>query len=109
MAKSFLEEDRNTHQMISGILFFGVPSQGMNIQSLIPMVGDQPNRALLDSLGPNSAILRKQSEDLCTVVNSAPFEIVNFYETQMSPTARLSVRSQKAQSASRNCSTDGYT
>ncbi|KAK7714593.1 hypothetical protein SLS57_007069 [Botryosphaeria dothidea] len=58
------------------------------------MVGDQPNRALLDSLGPNSAILRKQSEDLCTVVNSAPFEIVNFYETQMSPTARLSVTGQ---------------
>lgn len=43
-----------------GALFFGVPSQGMDISSLVPMVGDQPNRFFLESLGKESEILQEQ-------------------------------------------------
>jgi len=39
---------------------FGVPNQGMDITSLVPMVQDQPNQTLLHSLGTESQILRNQ-------------------------------------------------
>lgn len=35
---------------IVGAVFFEVPNDGMSIESLIPMVGDQPNRFLLESI-----------------------------------------------------------
>lgn len=74
---------------ICGIVFFGVPSQGMNIESLIPMVGDeQPNRFLLESLGRTSAVLVDQGREFRDTSNHENFKIVSFYETKMSPTAR---------------------
>src|ERR1700761_7173182 len=73
---------------ICGILFFGVPSQGMQIESLIPMVGDQSNRFLLESLGPNSAVLRTQNSQFQDVLQSNNAKLVLFFETKLSPTAR---------------------
>jgi hypothetical protein len=35
---------------IAGAVFFGVPSQGMKINSLRPLVKDQLNESLLNSL-----------------------------------------------------------
>jgi protein SERAC1 len=70
-----------------GALFFGVPNQGMDISSLIPMVKDQPNRHFLESLGRESDLLRKQSR---AFPKAFPFKdsiIYCFYETLGSPTA----------------------
>jgi hypothetical protein len=56
-----MKRDKNHQALLDsiyGALFFGVPNQGMEIASLVPMVKDQPNQALLHSLGKESQILR---------------------------------------------------
>jgi hypothetical protein len=72
---------------IHGALFFGVPSQGMAIESLIPMVRDQPNEELLKSLGPGSEMLRRQSIAFRKAFDQQP-QIAYFYERQKSPIAK---------------------
>jgi predicted alpha/beta hydrolase family esterase len=58
-----MKRDKNHRALLDsiyGALFFGVPNQGMEIASLVPIVKDQPNEALLNSLGKESQILRNQ-------------------------------------------------
>lgn len=76
-------------ESIYGGLFFGVPSQGMDIASLIPMVAGQPNQALLHTLGKESQLLRNQSRDFPKAFDCKDSEIFCYYETEMSPTAKL--------------------
>lgn len=73
------------------ILFFGVPSQGMNIESIIPMVGDQPNRALVESLSKVSETLITQQAAFVQVFPLNGSELICFYETRQSPTAERKV------------------
>ena|ERR1700730_17248635 len=70
-----------------GALFFGVPSQGMDISSLVPMVGDQPNRHFLESLGKESEILQEQRVRFPKAFDFRDSEIISFFETLESPTA----------------------
>jgi hypothetical protein len=70
-----------------GALFFGVPSQGLDISSLIPMVKNQSNRYFLESLGKESDLLRKQSRAFAKAFPFRDSELYCFYETLMSPTA----------------------
>jgi protein SERAC1 len=79
--------DQMNLEAIYGILFFGVPSQGMNIESLIAMVGDQPNRYLLESLGKESDLLQEQRLHFPEAFPFRDSEIICFYETMKSPTA----------------------
>lgn len=72
---------------ICGILFFGVPSQGMEISSLVPIVGDHSNRALLESLGKGSVFLQMQKERFEKLFDTERFPVIYFYETKKSPTA----------------------
>ena len=76
---------------IYGIVFFGVPHDGMDISSLIPMVGDGPNRFLIESLSRiNSQILCIQQREFHTALGKeGSSEIVCFYETLRSPTAEV--------------------
>src|SRR5450432_4046488 len=78
--KSFLDS-------IRGALFFGVPSQGMDVESLIQIVRNQPNEELLRSLGPHSKVLRDQSRAFKDAFRQS-LPIAYFYECQTSPTAR---------------------
>ncbi|OBT60680.1 hypothetical protein VE03_09999 [Pseudogymnoascus sp. 23342-1-I1] len=85
-----MKRDKNHHALLDsiyGALFFGVPSQGMEITSLIPLVKDQPNQGLLHSLGKESQILRNQCRDFPKAFGHEHSEIICFYETDMSPTA----------------------
>lgn len=61
LRKGHTDSDRLTFGAIKGVVFFGVPSQGMDIKSLIPMVGNQSNTGFLHTLGPNSPVLRRQT------------------------------------------------
>ena len=72
---------------IYGALFFGVPNQGMEIESLIPMVKNQFNQVLLHSLSNESQLLRNQSRDFLKAFDFPESKIVCFYETVASPTA----------------------
>ena len=76
-----------------GALFFGVPNQGMDISSLVPMVGDQPNRSFLESLGKESQILQEQRVNFPKAFHFRDSEIISFFETQESPTAEQVSRS----------------
>jgi hypothetical protein len=72
---------------IYGALFFGVPNDGMDIKSLIPIAENQVNQGLLHSISNESELLRKQSRDFAKAFDSSESQIVCFYETLTSPTA----------------------
>jgi hypothetical protein len=82
------DSEQNLIRQILGGLFFGVPNDGMDIESLIPMVDNQPNRLLLESLrAVNSQVLRLQRRNFARFLNRTAFKIFCFYETRLSPTA----------------------
>ncbi|KAG9253647.1 uncharacterized protein F5Z01DRAFT_657852 [Emericellopsis atlantica] len=84
------ERDRHALNCIAGAMFFGVPNKGMDITSLIPMVGHQPNRPLLDSISSDSELLGAQSvafQDAVSSMSSGGLPIFSIYETLLSPTA----------------------
>ncbi|KAK3353279.1 hypothetical protein B0T25DRAFT_207363 [Lasiosphaeria hispida] len=86
LTESNLELDQV--RRIAGALFFGVPNDGMDIASLIPMVNDQPNRFLLESLSTiNSQVLRLQERSFAKFLDQTALNIFCFYETRLSPTA----------------------
>lgn len=81
------EEETSILNSTSGFLFFGVPHQGMAIESLIPLIKDHPNRSLLESLGKNSALLQRLEKEFSNAFGARSLRIVSFYETEKSPTA----------------------
>jgi hypothetical protein len=82
--------DAETLRGIYGALFFGVPNDGLDVESFIPLVGDGPNRLFVESLGQrNSEILRLQRRRFLEAFNfEDTSEIHCFYETLLSRTAR---------------------
>lgn len=89
ISESGLESDHpDLLDSILGVLLFGTPNDGLDIESLIPIVNDQPNRSLLESLSPiNSQVLRQQRHNFSVVLKRTNFELFCFYETEQSPTA----------------------
>lgn len=82
------DSDSDLIGLVFGTLFFGVPNDGMDIESLISMVNDQPNRFLLESLrNVNPQILTLQNRNFSKVFTQTDFEMFCFYETKQSPTA----------------------
>ena len=73
---------------IYGALFFGVPNTGMDITSLLPIVNNQPNRFLLESLNMiNSQVLQLQGRNFGRFLDQTALNMFCFYETRLSPTA----------------------
>ncbi|KAL2211269.1 hypothetical protein CC79DRAFT_194278 [Sarocladium strictum] len=81
------EKDKGDLKSIVGALFFGVPNKGMDITSLIPMAGEQPNRPLLESICKGSSLLQTQSEQFEMAFPFRDSSIISLYETMLSPTA----------------------
>lgn len=90
MSKSKKEDDLSIVRAVYGIVFFGVPHDGMDTTSIIPMVGDGPNRFLVESIGRiNGQILSIQRREFHDALGEeGNSEIVCFYETKESPTAK---------------------
>ncbi|KAK1962871.1 hypothetical protein LY78DRAFT_642439 [Colletotrichum sublineola] len=90
LANSKADDHRKLLQAVYGVVFFGVPHDGMDIRSLIPMVADGPNRELVGSLNQtNSQILSIQQRDFHKALGpKGQTEVFCFYETQDSPTAK---------------------
>ncbi|KAK7229266.1 hypothetical protein V2G26_001436 [Clonostachys chloroleuca] len=76
-------------QIISGIkggVLFGVPSMGMEVSDICQMLGEQPNRALVDNLSNRSDYipsLEKQFEGISYVRDMV---LIWAYETEQTPT-----------------------
>ncbi len=81
------ERDQQNLKATYGALFFGVPSRGMDIDSLRPMVFGQPNEAFLMNLARDSELLMMKSESFCKAFNFENSKVLSFYETNQSPTA----------------------
>ncbi|KAM0345457.1 hypothetical protein ACHAPU_006384 [Fusarium lateritium] len=86
-----LKEDLLHHnsllQNIFGFAFFGVPHRGLAVEHLVPMVKDNPNRQLLESLHKNSSLLECLQIEFDKISQARSFSIVSFYETERSQTA----------------------
>jgi len=82
------ERDKSNSRAVQGILFFGVPSQGIDISSTLPMVQGKANESFLRGLRPDSEILRSQQREFCKSFPYKSCKIVSFFETEYSPTAR---------------------
>ncbi|KAM5362835.1 hypothetical protein ACJA88_002343 [Fusarium oxysporum] len=84
-----LEPDSSVLSAISGFAFFGVPHRGLAVQCLVPLVKDNPNRALLESLNRNSSLLDRLQIEFDKISTARSFSVVSFYETEKSPTGAL--------------------
>ncbi|KAL5611091.1 hypothetical protein FOBRF1_007208 [Fusarium oxysporum] len=82
-----LGSDCPTLSAISGFAFFGVPHRGLAVECLVPLVKDRPNRALLESLNKNSALLERLQKEFEKLLRVRRRCVVSFYETERSPTA----------------------
>ena len=80
--------DRQNFQATYGILFFGVPNQGMDISSFLAMVGSQPNLPFLTMLSRDAGHLQGLIERFRTVFDFEDSQIISLFETQTSRTAR---------------------
>ncbi|EXK24731.1 hypothetical protein FOMG_18558 [Fusarium oxysporum f. sp. melonis 26406] len=72
---------------VSGFAFFGVPHRGLEVKCLVPLVKDNPNRALLESLNKNSSLLDHLQNGFGKIAKARGLPVVSFYETEKSPTA----------------------
>ncbi|KAK5993735.1 hypothetical protein PT974_07172 [Cladobotryum mycophilum] len=90
LSRSKLSDDQRLLKSIYGIVFFGVPHNGMNITSLVAMAGNGPNRFLVESIGSSaSQILSiQQREFQIAFPERDDSEVFCFFETLQSPTAK---------------------
>lgn len=80
-------EEQALLRSIPGLLFFGVPSEGMRMESLLPMTGLHTNRTLVESLAENSSTLRDLAERFREAYEFKRYKVFSFYEQIESPTA----------------------
>ena len=82
------DADSRNFKATFGILFFGVPNQGMDISSLLSMVHGQPNLHFLLTLSKDGGLLQNLIEKFQATFAFQDSHIYSFYETDMSPTAK---------------------
>jgi hypothetical protein len=83
-----VKSDLTTLNSTVQCLFFGVPTQGMNVSTLYPIVQNQHNAlTLLPYLAENSLWLKDQSRKFPEAFHFTNSNIIRFYETKESPTA----------------------
>jgi hypothetical protein len=78
--------DQANFKSTAGIMFFGVPSQGMDVKALMAIVREQANEDLLSSLRRESKLLLEIHEKFCSTFIFKDSRIIHFYETKESPT-----------------------
>lgn len=83
------ETDKENFNSIYGVLFFGVPNQGIRIEHWLAMVEGQPNENLIRDLGPDSTYLGRLHEDFRTAFTFSDSKIVFIYETERTRVAKV--------------------
>lgn len=81
------EKDKTILKSVYGILFFGVPNQGMENKSLVAMARGQPNEWLIQTLGTESEYLEDLHMDFQNKFTFSTSIVFSFFETEESPTA----------------------
>lgn len=72
--------------MIKGVIFFGTPSRGMALGQLLTMVGDQPNKDLVEHLSEASDFLPNLEMQFAGISHIQGMRLFWAYETKTSPT-----------------------
>lgn len=83
--------DKENFDSIYGVLFFGVPNQGIRIEHWLAMVKGQPNENLVRNLGPDSTYLRTLHEDFRAAFGFLDSEVVAIYETERTRVAKVRI------------------
>ncbi|KAL7948816.1 hypothetical protein V8C42DRAFT_312410 [Trichoderma barbatum] len=96
LSSSTNPDDQKLIRAVYGVIFFGTPHDGMDVSSLIPMVGDGPNRFLIESISRiNSQIISIQQREFHNALGKkGDSEVFCFYETLESPTAQRDKRGE---------------
>ncbi len=78
--------------IVRGIIFFGVPSRGMNISDLLTMVSDQPNKeALVKEISMESDYLPQLEKQFLGISFVRAIKLYWAYETKTSRTLVVSL------------------
>ena len=73
--------------LVKGIIFFGVPSQGMEIPDIIAMLGDQPNKdSLIKEISSGSKYLPQLEKQFLGISMLRRVKMYWAYETKTSRT-----------------------
>ena len=88
MNSSTDQDHRLNLQSIYGALFFGVPSQGMNVEAMASMVEGLPARYTLNLLDQQLGfrLRNRQHEDFCKAFSFRDSKIIQFFELTKTPT-----------------------
>jgi len=72
------------------MLFFGVPTQGMNTSALAAMVENQPQLYTLELLEQTVGfrLRERQHQEFCQAFDFKDSKIIQFYELKKSPTVQ---------------------
>ena len=89
LSKSNNEKHKSAFEAVRGFLFFGVPHDGMNIESLRAIVGDGPNRPLLESFGNTVDFGERSRVFEEAIKRKSQLDIFCLYETVESPTPTM--------------------
>ncbi len=76
--------------MIRGAVFFGVPSVGMPLSHLLAVVGDQPNKDLVEDVSDQSQFLPNLETQFSGISYIERMTLHWAYETKTSPTVEVS-------------------
>jgi hypothetical protein len=76
---------------IYGMIFFGVPNRGLEIEQLAHMVKGQPNERLVFDLAPRSQFLEMLHENFCERFTFDDIEVISFYETEETKTVMVTI------------------
>ena len=83
------DEETFILKSIKTIIFFGVPSRGMQMSHLQPMVEGQPNQHLVKLLSPDSDHLISLSQQFSNIAVLRGIRIISAYETKRSRTTQV--------------------
>ncbi|KAK1962446.1 hypothetical protein LY78DRAFT_249507 [Colletotrichum sublineola] len=85
---SLAKTDPSHAQCIYGLVFFGVPHQGLLIEPWLRLINEQPNRQLVENLRPNSPYLKSLDKRFKDAITFADLKVVSIYETMTTQTAQ---------------------
>ena len=83
------EEETFILRSIKMIISFGVPSKGMHMSHLLPMVEGQPNQPLIELLLPDSDGLSPLSQHSSSIATLHEIRLITAYETKRSRTTKV--------------------
>lgn len=87
-------------QKTKGAIFFGVPSQGMDIKDIHAMLGDQPNKkTLIAEISSGSNLLSNLEERITGISQARGLKFCWAYETQTTPSVKVTIHSLWFQNA----------